>query len=142
MFAIGCEIANNFVQDLDNKYRCAVGWAPPVSAGRELTEVSMQLRWSSILCSRSRVGLLLAAFVGAAVIAGCGSSSSSSSSAAGSSGSSGGSASATSTSSGSSGSVDTSSCGPKPGTAATGTPIVLGAINTKQPGTDFTDISN
>jgi branched-chain amino acid transport system substrate-binding protein len=102
----------------------------------------MRLRWSSILCSRSRVGLLLAAFVGAAVIAGCGSSSSSSSSAAGSSGSSGGSSSATSTSGGSSGSVDTSSCGPKAGTAATGTPIVLGAINTKQPGTDFTDISN
>ena len=38
--------------------------------------------------------------------------------------------------------MDTSSCGPKAGTAATGTPIVLGAINTKQPGTDFTDISN
>ena len=36
----------------------------------------------------------------------------------------------------------TSSCGPKPGVKATGTPIALGAINTKQPGTDFTDIAN
>ncbi len=36
----------------------------------------------------------------------------------------------------------TSSCGPKPGVKATGSPINLGAINTKQPGTDFTDISN
>jgi branched-chain amino acid transport system substrate-binding protein len=36
----------------------------------------------------------------------------------------------------------TSSCGPKPGVAAKGSPITLGAINTKQPGTDFTDIEN
>src|ERR1700722_10709853 len=36
----------------------------------------------------------------------------------------------------------TSSCGPKPGVAAKGKPITLGAINTKQPGTDFTDIEN
>jgi branched-chain amino acid transport system substrate-binding protein len=36
----------------------------------------------------------------------------------------------------------TSSCGPKPGVAAKGSPITLGAINTKQPGTDFSDIEN
>jgi branched-chain amino acid transport system substrate-binding protein len=36
----------------------------------------------------------------------------------------------------------TSSCGPKPGVKATGTPIPVGAINTKQPGTDFSDIEN
>jgi branched-chain amino acid transport system substrate-binding protein len=36
--------------------------------------------------------------------------------------------------------IDTSKCGDKPGQAATGTPIKLGAIATKQPGTDFTDI--
>jgi branched-chain amino acid transport system substrate-binding protein len=36
----------------------------------------------------------------------------------------------------------TSSCGSKPGVRATGTPIRLGAIVTKQPGTDFTDIAN
>ena len=92
---------------------------------------------------RFRVGLVLTAIVGVLVLVGCGSSKSSSSSAAAPAG--GGSSStstASSGSSGSSGSSDTSSCGPKPGQAATGTPIVLGAINTKQPGTDFTDISN
>src|SRR4051795_8556634 len=34
---------------------------------------------------------------------------------------------------------DVTKCGTKPGTKATGTPIKLGAIVTKQPGTDFTD---
>jgi branched-chain amino acid transport system substrate-binding protein len=95
------------------------------------------------VCMRFRVGLVLTAIVGVLVLVGCGSSKSSSSSAAAPAG--GGSSStstASSGSSGSSGSSDTSSCGPKPGQAATGTPIVLGAINTKQPGTDFTDISN
>jgi branched-chain amino acid transport system substrate-binding protein len=38
--------------------------------------------------------------------------------------------------------VSTSACGTKPGVKATGTPIVLGGINTKQPGTDFSDIGN
>src|SRR6185312_7408187 len=38
--------------------------------------------------------------------------------------------------------VDTSSCGSKPGVKATGTPIPLGAIATNQPGTSFTDIPN
>jgi branched-chain amino acid transport system substrate-binding protein len=38
--------------------------------------------------------------------------------------------------------TDASKCGDKPGQAATGTPIKLGAIATKQPGTDFTDIPN
>lgn len=36
----------------------------------------------------------------------------------------------------------TSPCGPKPGVKATGTPINIGAIATKQPGTDFSDIPN
>src|SRR6266702_640893 len=40
------------------------------------------------------------------------------------------------------GTVDTSQCGTKPGVAATGTPIALGAIATNQPGTSFTDIPN
>jgi branched-chain amino acid transport system substrate-binding protein len=92
------------------------------------------------VCMRFRVGLVLAAIVGVLVIVGCGSSKSSSSSAAAPA--SGGSTSTSSSGGGSSASVDTSKCGPKPGQAATGTPIVLGAINTKQPGTDFTDISN
>jgi hypothetical protein len=38
--------------------------------------------------------------------------------------------------------VSTSSCGPKPGLKATGTPIKLGTINTKQLGTDLTGGSN
>ncbi len=36
----------------------------------------------------------------------------------------------------------TSSCGPKPGQKATGTPINIGTIDTKQPGTDFSDGPN
>jgi branched-chain amino acid transport system substrate-binding protein len=38
--------------------------------------------------------------------------------------------------------VSSSSCGTNPGVAATGTPITLGGIDTKQPGTDFSDIEN
>src|SRR6201999_2885898 len=45
-------------------------------------------------------------------------------------------------SSGSGGTVSTSSCGSKPGVAATGSPSNIGAIDTKQPGTDFSDIEN
>src|SRR6185437_6127788 len=40
------------------------------------------------------------------------------------------------------GTVSASACGSKPGVKATGTPINIGAINTKQPGTDFSDIEN
>jgi branched-chain amino acid transport system substrate-binding protein len=40
------------------------------------------------------------------------------------------------------GTVSASACGTKPGVAATGTPIALGSIDTKQPGTDFSDIQN
>jgi branched-chain amino acid transport system substrate-binding protein len=86
---------------------------------------------------RRRLALVLAV-AGIVAVTGCGSSKSSTSSASASS-----STAATSTSgSSSSATVNTSQCGPKPGVAATGTPILLGAINTKQPGTDFTDISN
>ena len=35
--------------------------------------------------------------------------------------------------------ADVTKCGTKPGTKATGSPIKVGAIVTKQPGTDFTD---
>ncbi len=38
--------------------------------------------------------------------------------------------------------VSVSSCGPKPGVKATGTPINVGTIDTHQPGTDFTDGPN
>jgi branched-chain amino acid transport system substrate-binding protein len=83
------------------------------------------------------VAVLIAAIVGAAILAGCGSSKSNSTTSAASGG---GSSSTSSSSSGTS--TDASACGPKPGVKATGTPIKLGTINTKQPGTDFTDIAN
>jgi branched-chain amino acid transport system substrate-binding protein len=86
-----------------------------------------------------RTVIVLAALFGALLLAACGSSKSSTSSAGGASG---GASSSTSSSASSSASTSTSSCGPKPGVKATGTPINLGSINTKQPGTDFTDIAN
>ena len=86
--------------------------------------------------------IALAAVVGAALLlAACGSSSSSSSTAA-SGGSSATSSSASATTSSSTSSVSTSACGKKPGVAATGTPINIGTIDTKQPGTDFSDGPN
>jgi branched-chain amino acid transport system substrate-binding protein len=89
--------------------------------------------------------LSLALICGVAVfaLAACGSSSKSSSTGGGgATTSAGGSTTASSSASSSGGSTDTSSCGPTPGKAATGTPINLGTINTKQPGTDFTDQAN
>jgi branched-chain amino acid transport system substrate-binding protein len=92
---------------------------------------------------RARLGFALAVVLGAVLLAACGSSKSSSSSGGSAAASGGGSSSATSTSGGSSGgSADTSKCGPKPGVAATGTPINIGTIDTKQPGTDFSDGPN
>jgi branched-chain amino acid transport system substrate-binding protein len=93
-----------------------------------------------------RLALLFIAALALVALAGCGSSSSSSSSSGGggaATSASSSSAGGTSTSSGgSSGSVDISSCGPKPGVAATGSPINIGTIDTHQPGTDFTDGPN
>ena len=88
---------------------------------------------------RVRLGLSTAAVLGMLFVAGCGSSSSSTTS---STSSAPAASSSSTTTSAASASTSTSSCGPKPGTAASGTPITLGAINTKQPGTDFTDIEN
>ena len=85
---------------------------------------------------RTRRTIVLAAALALAA-AGC-SSSSSSSTATGSSTT----PAAGSSSSASAATVNTSQCGTKPGVAATGTPIVLGAIATNQPGTSFTDIPN
>jgi branched-chain amino acid transport system substrate-binding protein len=90
---------------------------------------------------RLRLSHAVAAGAAVALLAGCGSSSSSTSSSAPAAGSSSSSASSTSSSS-SSANVSTSSCGPKPGVKATGTPINLGTIDTKQPGTDFSDGPN
>src|SRR5580692_510496 len=90
---------------------------------------------------RTRTAAAVVAAVALGVLAGCSSSSSTSSAAASSSAPAAASSSASS-SSASASTVSTSSCGTKPGVAATGTPINIGAINTKQPGTDFSDIEN
>ncbi|HXD59677.1 MAG TPA: ABC transporter substrate-binding protein, partial [Thermoleophilaceae bacterium] len=87
----------------------------------------MSRRWSAALV------VLLAAGLAVAVSA-CGSSNKSSSNT--------GAAAPASSTPATPAASDTSSCGDKPGQAATGTPIKLGAIATKQPGTDFTDIPN
>ena len=87
--------------------------------------------------SRVRLILALSAVIGLLVLAGCGSSSSSSGSATSAAASA-----SSSAASPSSGSVSTSACGPKPGVKATGTPINIGTIDTKQPGTDFSDGPN
>jgi branched-chain amino acid transport system substrate-binding protein len=92
---------------------------------------------------RRRTAAAAVAALSLGVLAACSSSSSSSSSSAAPSTSSSSSASlAPASSSASAGTVSTSSCGTNPGVAATGTPINIGAINTKQPGTDFSDIEN
>jgi branched-chain amino acid transport system substrate-binding protein len=85
----------------------------------------------------SRIAVAAVAAISLGVLAACSSSSSSSSS---SSATSSASSSASSTSSAST--TSTSACGTKPGVAATGTPINIGAIDTKQSGTDFSDIEN
>jgi branched-chain amino acid transport system substrate-binding protein len=92
---------------------------------------------------RLRTIIALAALVGAAAASGCGSGSNGASASAAASR--GGPSSTTSSGSGgssSSASAGTSSCGPKPGVAATGTPINIGTIDTKQPGIDFSDGPN
>ena len=90
---------------------------------------------------RVRASLALAALVGALLLAACGSSNSSSS-ASSSSSTASSAASANTTASTAATSSSTSSCGPKPGVKATGTPINIGTIDTKQPGTDFSDGPN
>ena len=100
------------------------------------------------MTEQPRVRACFAALAVAALLAlaGCGSSSGSSSSSSASGGASSSSAttaaSASSGSGSSGGSVALSSCGTKPGVAATGSPINVGTIDTKQPGTDFTDGPN
>jgi branched-chain amino acid transport system substrate-binding protein len=78
-----------------------------------------------------RTGVAVVAIAGILAAAGCSSSSTTSSA-----------PKATSSGTPSTSAVSTSQCGTKPGVAATGTPIPLGAIATNQPGTSFTDIPN
>jgi branched-chain amino acid transport system substrate-binding protein len=89
-----------------------------------------------------RTAAAAAAVLSLGVLAACSSSSSSSSTAAAGSTSSSAASSPASSSSSSASTVSTSACGTKPGVAATGTPINIGAIDTKQSGTDFSDIEN
>jgi branched-chain amino acid transport system substrate-binding protein len=95
---------------------------------------------------RTRTTAAAAALLSLGVLAACSSSSTSSTSAPSATSSAPAAASssapATSSSSASTGTTSTSACGTSPGVAATGTPINIGAINTKQPGTDFSDIEN
>jgi branched-chain amino acid transport system substrate-binding protein len=91
---------------------------------------------------RTRTAAAAAAVLSLGVLAACSSSSSSSSTAAAGSTSSSAASSPASSSSSSASTVSTSACGAKPGVAATGTPINIGAIDTKQSGTDFSDIEN
>jgi branched-chain amino acid transport system substrate-binding protein len=79
--------------------------------------------------TRSVFTLLVLAVGLSLLVSACGSSNKSNSSTAGGGGASTQAAAAT----------DVSKCGTKPGVKASGTPIKLGAIVTKQPGTDFTD---
>ena len=88
----------------------------------------------------ARRTIVLAAAIALAAV-GCSSSSSTSTPAATSTTSATPATSATSATPGTA-AVSTSQCGSKPGVAATGTPIALGAIATNQPGTSFTDIPN
>jgi branched-chain amino acid transport system substrate-binding protein len=93
---------------------------------------------------RTRTAAAAVAALSLGVLAACSSSSSSSSSSAAASSAPAASSAASSATSSSAGggAVSASACGSKPGVAATGTPINIGAINTKQPGTDFSDIEN
>jgi branched-chain amino acid transport system substrate-binding protein len=89
---------------------------------------------------RMRLAFASAAIVALIALAGCGSSSSSSSTTAAATGNSSSSTGSTTSSAGAS--TSTSACGPKPGVTATGSPINIGTIDTKQPGTDFSDGPN
>ncbi|MGH3249656.1 MAG: ABC transporter substrate-binding protein [Trebonia sp.] len=92
---------------------------------------------------RTRTAAAGAVALSLGVLAACSSSSSSGTSSSSAPASTSASAPASSGSSGAAtGTVTASACGTKPGVAATGTPINLGAIDTKQPGTDFSDIEN
>jgi branched-chain amino acid transport system substrate-binding protein len=94
---------------------------------------------------RARAAVAVVAAIGLGVLAGCSSSSSTTSAsapAASSAASSSAASSPAATGSATAAASSTSACGTKPGVAATGTPINIGAIDTKQSGTDFSDIEN
>ena len=88
------------------------------------------------ILNKRRAIVLAAAITAAVATAGCSSSGSSSTSATTTP------STPAASSTAAAGTTDTSSCGTKPGVAATGTPINLGGIVTDQSGTSFTDIAN
>ena len=106
--------------------------------------MNRSFRWSTRTAATAvaalSLGVLAACSSSSSSNPGTSSSASSASSAPAASSSAPASSSASSTAS--AGAVDTTTCGTKPGVAATGTPINLGTINTDQPGTSFTDIAN
>src|SRR6202034_4302584 len=91
---------------------------------------------------RTRTAAAAVAALSLGVLAACSSSSSSSTTAPASTSSSPASSASAPSSTSSASTTSTSACGTKPGVAATGTPINIGAIDTKEPGTDFSDIEN
>jgi branched-chain amino acid transport system substrate-binding protein len=93
---------------------------------------------------RKRTATTTAAVLSLGVLAACSSnlSSTSSSASGGTAPSSAPAATGAASSSSGGAAVAASACGDKPGVKATGTPINLGSIDTKQPGTDFSDIQN
>src|SRR3984885_14767326 len=98
---------------------------------------------------RTRTAAAAFAALSLGVLAACSSSTSSSTSTAPTGGTSSSaapaaasSASAPASSTASAGAVSVTACGSNPGVKATGTPINIGAIDTKQPGTDFSDGPN
>ena len=90
---------------------------------------------------RSRLAVASVAAIALGVIAGCSSSSSTTTTPPATSSSTATGAPA-STSASAAPADATSACGTNPGVKATGSPITIGAINTKVPGTDFSDIEN
>jgi branched-chain amino acid transport system substrate-binding protein len=92
---------------------------------------------------RTRVGIAALAALSLGALAACSSSSSTTSAAApATSSTTSATSSPTTSSTTSAAATSTSACGTNPGVAATGTPINIGAIDTDQSGTDFSDIEN
>jgi len=91
---------------------------------------------------RTRTAAAAVAALSLGVLAACSSSSSSSSSSSATAAASSPAATSAASSSSSASTTSTSACGTNPGVQATGTPINIGAIDTKQSGTDFSDIEN
>jgi branched-chain amino acid transport system substrate-binding protein len=105
-------------------------------ANEKAEQMNRSVHW------RTRVGVAALAAVSLGMLAACSSSSTTSSTTTPTSTSTSTSAVSSPTTSSTTSATSTSACGTKPGVVATGTPINIGAIDTKQSGTDFSDIEN